>query len=240
LGVTNIEWTNVTWNPVTGCTKVSEGCKNCYAEQFAKRLKAMENKRYENGFELTLHWDKIKEPLKWRKPRLIFVNSMSDLFHEKIPMEFIEEVFYTMGKADHHIFQILTKRSKRLREVARLLKWHDNVWIGVSVENQNNVYRIDDLRQVPAKVRFISFEPLIGRITDFSLEKIHWVIVGGESGARARSIQSSWVRIIRDRCIQERVPFFFKQWGGRTSKANGRILDGEIWSEYPCYNFIAK
>ncbi len=198
MGDTNIEWTNLTWNPVTGCTKISSGCKNCYAEQFAKRLKAMKNRRYKNGFKVTLHWDKIEDPLKWRKPRLVFVNSMSDLFHDKVPLEFIEKVFSIVKKADSHIFQILTKRSERLKKVAGCLEWPENLWIGVSVENQDTIYRIDDLRQVP------------------------------------------WVRIIRDRCRQEDIPFFFKQWGGRTPKAGGRTLDGEIWDEYPESNVIAR
>ncbi|MFW6029995.1 MAG: DUF5131 family protein [Halanaerobiales bacterium] len=234
----NIEWTNETWNPVTGCTKISSGCKNCYAEKFAKRLKAMKNKRYKNGFSVTLHWDKIEDPLKWRKPRFVFVNSMSDLFHKKVPLKFIKSVFYTIKKADNHIFQILTKRSSRLKQVAGDLDWPENLWIGVSVENQDNINRIEDLRQVPSEVKFISFEPLIGPITNFSLDKINWVIVGGESGTKARPIKASWVRIIRDRCQQEEIPFFFKQWGGRTPKAGGRTLDGKIWDEYPEHDIV--
>lgn len=232
-GRTNIEWTEVTWNPVTGCDKVSAGCKHCYAERMAKRIQAMGHPRYENGFELTLHHDLVERPLKWKKPRVVFVNSMSDLFHENIPLSFIQDVFATMHRASQHTFQILTKRSKRLLELAPFLPWPANVWMGVSVENERYVWRVDHLRQVPASVKFLSLEPLLGPITTVSLEAIDWVIVGGESGPGARPMKADWAREIRDRCTAEGVPFFFKQWGGVRRTAAGRTLDGRTWDEYP-------
>ena len=189
-----IEWTESTWNPTTGCTKISDGCQNCYAEKMAKRLHAMGNKRYKNGFKLTLHYDLIDLPLRWKKPRLVFVNSMSDLFHEDMPFEFIEQVFQTMQKARQHIFQVLTKRANRLIELAPYLPWSSNIWQGVTVENGKVLNRINQLRKVPATVRFISFEPLIGPISKLDLRGIHWVIVGGESGPRARLMKAEWVR----------------------------------------------
>lgn len=230
---TRIEWTEVTWNPVTGCTKVSPGCKYCYAERFAQRLRGMGNKRYRNGFEVTLHPDLLDLPLRWRTPRLVFVNSMSDLFHELVPVEFIRAVFDTMRRAHWHTFQVLTKRSKRLLTVADQLPWPPNVWLGVSVENQAYTGRVEDLRAVPAAVRFLSLEPLLGPIPHLPLDSIDWVIVGGESGPKARPVDPAWVREIRDQCKVRGVAFFFKQWGGRNRKAAGRELDGRIWDEMP-------
>lgn len=229
----NIEWTEVTWNPVTGCDKVSAGCKNCYAERMAKRIQAMGNARYKNGFELTLHHDLIERPLGWKKPRLVFVNSMSDLFHEDVPLSFIQDVFATMEEARQHTFQILTKRSRRLAEVAPLLPWPENVWMGVSVENNRYIWRVDDLRKVPAAVRFLSLEPLLGPIESLSLKGVDWVIVGGESGPGARPMEADWAREIRNQCNASRVPFFFKQWGGVRRTAAGRTLDGRTWDEFP-------
>ncbi|GBG09529.1 hypothetical protein PAT3040_04179 [Paenibacillus agaridevorans] len=231
--LSSIEWTEATWNPVTGCTKLSEGCRNCYAAQMAKRLHAMGNKRYENEFKVTLHPDLIGLPLKWKKPRTIFVNSMSDLFHKEIPQQFIQSVFDTMVEANWHTFQVLTKRSDRLLELSQQLPWPVNVWQGVSVEDQRVVHRIESLRAVPAHVRFLSIEPLIGPLNNLDLTGIHWVIVGGESGPKARPMEESWVRNIRDQCIEQNVAFFFKQWGGVQKHRHGRELDGRTWDEYP-------
>jgi protein gp37 len=228
-----IEWTDATWNPVTGCTKVSPGCKNCYAERLAARLQAMGNRRYRNGFAVTLHPDQLALPVRWSQPRQIFVNSMSDLYHEAVPEEYIRRVFDVMVRADWHVFQILTKRAERLLELAPRLPWPPNVWQGVSVENTRYCWRIEHLQQVPAAVRFISVEPLLGPIPNLPLEGIHWVIVGGESGPSHRPMNPSWVREIRDHCLTAGVPFFFKQWGGRTPKAGGRNLDGRTWEETP-------
>lgn len=232
----HIEWTEATWNPVTGCTKVSEGCRNCYAEKMAKRLHAMGNRRYINEFKVTLHYDLIDLPLSWKKPRRIFVNSMSDLFHKDIPFEFIKAIFNTMQAAHWHTFQILTKRSERLLELAGRLPWPPNVWQGVSVEDKRVVHRIDHLREVPAKVRFLSLEPLIGPLENLNLKNIHWVIVGGESGPGARPMNPEWVRDIRDQCIKNNVAFFFKQWGGIQKHRYGRTLDERTWDEYPVPN----
>lgn len=229
----HIEWTDSTWNPITGCTKISTGCKNCYAERMAKRLFAMGNPRYKNKFDVTLHNDLIEKPLEWKKPRMIFVNSMSDLFHKDVSIKFIKDVFEVMKKADHHIFQVLTKRSKRLVELAPHLPWPNNVWIGVSVENQQTVSRIDDLRMIPSKIRFLSVEPLLGSINSMSLEGIHWVVVGGESGPNSRPLKKEWVRTIRDNCTINGTSFFFKQWGGTNKKKTGRELDGKHWNEMP-------
>ena len=228
-----IEWTDATWNPVTGCSKVSPGCKNCYAERLAARLEAMGNPRYRNGFEVTLHPDQLTLPLRWKGPRKIFVNSMSDLFHEAIPDDFIKQVFDVMAKADWHVFQILTKRAKRLEALAAQLPWPENIWQGVSVESEEYTWRIHHLQEVPAAVRFISVEPLLGPISRLPLKGINWVIVGGESGPRFRVAQPIWIRSIRDQCLRTKVPFFFKQWGGFTSKAGGRQLDGRLWSQLP-------
>jgi protein gp37 len=233
VNTTKIEWTESTWNPVTGCNKISPGCKNCYAERMAKRLKVMGSYRYINEFNLTLHEDVIDEPLSWKKPKTIFVNSMSDLFHEKIPMEFIQKVFNVMVKAEWHTFQILTKRSERLAELSKFLPWSKNIWMGVSVENQEYTYRINNLQKVPSAVRFLSVEPLIGKITKLDLRGIDWIIVGGESGPKARYMDPEWVRIIRDKCNEQNVPFFFKQWGGVNKKKTGRILDRKTWNEMP-------
>lgn len=227
-----IEWTEATWNPATGCTKVSEGCKNCYAEKMAKRLQAMGMKRYQNGFRLTLHWDLIDLPLRWKKPRKIFVNSMSDLFHPEVPDEFIKKVFETMNCASHHIFQVLTKRPERVAAIAHQLSWTSNIWMGTSVENMRVIERVDHLRKVPARVRFLSCEPLLGPLK-LNLEGIHWVIVGGESGPGARPMDGQWVREIRDQCVKENVAFFFKQWGGVQKHRTGRMLDNRTWDEMP-------
>jgi len=231
--MSSIEWTESTWNPVTGCTKISEGCRNCYAATMAKRLHAMGNPRYQNGFNVTLHENLIELPLTWKKPRRIFVNSMSDLFHKDIPVDFIQKVFATMERAHWHTFQVLTKRSDRLLELAPSLPWPKNVWQGVSVEDSRVQYRIDHLRQVPAQVRFLSVEPLIGPLDEPNLQDIHWVIVGGESGFGARPMEESWVRSIRDRCNESGTAFFFKQWGGVQKHRTGRILDGRTWDEFP-------
>ncbi len=228
-----IEWTDATWNPVTGCTKISPGCKNCYAHRMARRLYAMGQARYRNSFAVTLQPDVLQQPLRWNQPRKIFVNSMSDLFHPDVPLNFISRVFDVIGEADWHTFQILTKRSERLAEIADKLPWHPNIWIGVSVENVDYTFRISDLKRVPASVRFLSVEPLLGPIPKLPLQGIHWVIVGGESGPGARSINATWVRTIRDRCIVYSVPFFFKQWGGTRKKLTGRHLDGRTWDQFP-------
>jgi len=225
---TGIEWCDRTWNPVTGCNKVSPGCTHCYAEALTKRFHA----NFPNGFDVTLHYDRITQPYKWKKPSRIFVNSMSDLFHEDVSIEFLKQVFDVMRETPHHIYQILTKRDKRLVELAPQLEWSDNIWMGVSVENQNYVHRVDSLRQVNAKVRFLSCEPLLGSL-QLDLTGIHWVIVGGESGQKHRPMQEEWAQSIRAQCQDTGVAFFFKQWGGRTPKAAGRLLDGQIWDAMP-------
>jgi protein gp37 len=229
----HIEWTQATWNPVTGCTKISQGCKNCYAERLAKRLQLMGAYRYRNGFGLTLHPDILELPTKWRKPKLIFVNSMSDLFHKDVPADFISKVFETMANCPQHTFQVLTKRSSRLAALASKLSWPPNVWMGVSVEDSRVTHRIDDLRQVPAAVRFLSVEPLIGSLGTINLGGIHWVIVGGESGPRARRMESTWVEDIFQQCRSASVPFFFKQWGGVRKDLTGRILHNRTYDEMP-------
>lgn len=228
-----IEWTEATWNPVTGCTKISSGCLNCYAYSFAKRLQAMGNPRYRNGFNVTLHEDLLERPLSWRKPRMIFVNSMSDLFHEDIPFEFIAKVFSTMEKAHWHTFQVLTKRTERLKELYPQLNWPSNIWLGVSVEDKGAKHRIEALRNTPAAIKFLSCEPLIDDLGDLDLSGIDWVIVGGESGPKARVMEPDWARSIRDECIRNNIPFFFKQWGGVNKKKAGRLLDNKIWEQYP-------
>lgn len=232
-GNSSIEWTEATWNPVTGCSKVSQGCKNCYAERMAKRLVAMGNPRYINGFNVTLHHDLVNLPYKWAKPRKVFVNSMSDLFHEEVPFEFIEQVFNTMNDTPQHTYQILTKRAERLRELAPRLIWGSNIWMGVSVENESVLHRIDELREVTAAVRFLSCEPLLGPLNNMNLEGIHWVIVGGESGPRSRPMEEDWVVDIQRNCTINNVPFFFKQWGGVQKHRTGRLLNGRTYDEYP-------
>jgi protein gp37 len=228
-----IEWTECTWNPVTGCTKVSPGCQNCYAERMARRLQAMGQPNYRNGFRLTVHPHMLDLPLHWRQPRSIFVNSMSDLFHKDVPLDFIEKVFDVIRRAPQHRFQILTKRSKRLKELSPRLAWPDNVWMGVTVENQDYTHRIDHLRQTGATVKFISFEPLLSPIPNIDLTGINWAILGGESGPGARPMPREWVTDIRDQCIAGKVPFFFKQWGGVNKKANGRTLENRTWDQIP-------
>ena len=229
----NIEWTEMTWNPVTGCVKVSQGCKHCYAERMAKRLKAMGSERYVDGFKPTLHEDLIDLPRRWRAPRTVFVNSMSDLFQEAVPLEFIRKVFATMADCPQHTFQILTKRSSRLRELADKIDWPENVWMGVSVESARVVGRIADLQSVPAAVRFLSCEPLISSLGDLDLNGIHWVIVGGESGPGARVMREEWAQRIRGHCEAQGVPFFFKQWGGVRKERFGRELNGRTYDEMP-------
>ena len=231
--LSSIEWTESTWNPVTGCSKISPGCKNCYAERMAKRLKAMGSSRYQNGFKVTLQEDIGELPLEWKQPRIIFVNSMSDLFHKDVPCDFIVKVFDTMERAHWHTFQILTKRSDRLVQIAPYLPWPENVWIGVSVESQKYTERIHELIKVPAAVRFLSLEPLLGPISKLPLRGIDWVIVGGESDPKARPMEREWVIQIKRRCQDMEVPFFFKQWGGVRKKEAGRELYGRTFDEMP-------
>lgn len=230
---TNIEWTEMTWNPVTGCTKISAGCKHCYAETMAKRLKAMGSVRYRNGFKLALQEDLVELPLKWKSPRVIFVNSMSDLFQENIPIDFIQRVFDTMHRCPQHQFQVLTKRAERLVEVAPELGWSKNIWMGVSIENQDYAYRSELLSQVPAHIRFLSVEPFLGQIKQLPLSGIHWVIVGGESGSGARPMEPEWVEEVYLQCKAHDVPFFFKQWGGIQKHQTGRELFGRTYDEMP-------
>ena len=229
----HIEWTESTWNPVTGCTKISPGCKHCYAERMAKRLKAMGQSNYLNGFEVTLQEQALETPLKWKTPQVIFVNSMSDLFHNKVPNDFILRIFNVMNRADWHCFQVLTKRPERLLELNDQLPWQSNIWMGVSVENEDYMWRIDLLRETSARIKFLSLEPLLGPLQDLDLTGIDWVIVGGESGPGARPMKASWVRNIRAQCRKADVPFFFKQWGGVWKKKSGRLLDGLTWDEMP-------
>jgi protein gp37 len=228
-----IEWTEATWNPVTGCDQVSPGCAHCYAKTFAERWTGVPDHPYEQGFKLRLWPERLEQPIRWKRPRMIFVNSMSDLFHEDIEVSFIEEVFKVMGEASHHTFQILTKRHKRLAEIAPQLDWHPNVWMGVSIENRRFVERADRLREVDAAVRFISAEPLLGPLDGLDLTGIDWLIVGGESGPKHRRMDPTWVTDLRDLSVAEGISFFFKQWGGRTSKSGGRTLDGRTWDELP-------
>lgn len=229
----NIEWTDSTWNPVRGCTKVSPGCKHCYALTFAERWRGIPGHPYEQGFDLRLVPEKLEEPLRWKSPRRVFVNSMSDLFHDGVPEHFIRRVFDIMREAHWHTFQVLTKRAERLAELAPRLVWPDNVWQGVSVESERYLPRIANLRRVPAAIRFLSLEPLLGPLPRLPLAGISWVIVGGESGFKHRPMDANWVRQIRDQCRRKGVRFFFKQWGGRFPKAQGRMLDGREWNEMP-------
>lgn len=233
MAQSRIEWTESTWNPLTGCTKISPGCKHCYAERMARRLKAMGQPNYVNGFELTMHEQVLEKPLAWKTPQVIFVNSMSDLFHKDVPLEFIQQVFGVMKRAHWHQFQVLTKRSERLMALSPYLEWTDNVWMGVSVENEKYTFRIDQLRKTGAEIKFLSVEPLLGPIPGMDLRGINWVIVGGESGPGARPLEREWVVSIRDQCLRARVPFFFKQWGGVQKKKRGRTLDGRTWDQMP-------
>ena len=232
-----IEWTDATWNPVTGCTKISAGCLNCYAERFAERFRGVQGHPFENGFDLTLRPERVEQPLKWRTSKMIFVNSMSDLFHKKVPYSYVDQVFDTMEKANWHVFQVLTKRSSRLRDyinkryVDRPAPAH--IWLGVSIENGDKKSRLKHLQDANAAIRFLSIEPLIGSVGDLNLGGIAWVIVGGESGPRHRPMQPEWAREVRDQCVDSNVAFFFKQWGGFRPKTGGRKLDGAHWSQYP-------
>lgn len=228
-----IEWTEATWNPVTGCTKISAGCKFCYAERMAKRLQGMGQQNYVNGFRLTLQPQMLHRPLEWKRPQMIFVNSMSDLFHRDVPLSYIRRVFEVMTEAHWHTFQILTKRAERLEELSPKLDWPGNVWMGVSVENAEHVYRIEHLQRSGAHVKFLSVEPLIGAIGTLQLQGIHWTIVGGESGPGARPMKKQWVLEILRQCRRARVPFFFKQWGGVNKKKTGRLLNNRVWNEMP-------
>jgi len=229
----HIEWTDATWNPVTGCTKISPGCKHCYAERLANRLKLMGQKNYLNGFEVTLQPQMLELPLRWKAPKRIFVNSMSDLFHEDVPLEFIQRVFHIMCTADWHQYQLLTKRAERLRELSHHLPWPPQVWMGVSVENTDYVQRIDHLRKTGACVKFLSLEPLLAPLRKLDLREIDWVIVGGESGPGARPMDPAWVVDIRDQCMRAGVAFFFKQWGGIRKNRTGRELEGRTWDQMP-------
>ena len=233
MGQSSIEWTEQTWNPVTGCTKVSPGCKFCYAEKFAKRLQAMGVENYKDGFKLTLHPHMLEKPLEWKKPSIIFVNSMSDLFHKNVPDDFIISVFKTMNKASWHQFQILTKRPERVLEMNKMLHWSPNIWMGTSVENEDYMERIDIISRTSAKIKFLSLEPLLGALPNMNLKKIDWVIVGGESGFKARPMEPEWVLDIQKQCKAAKVPFFFKQWGGKNKKKAGRQLKGRTWDEMP-------
>ena len=233
MSSSKIEWTDSTWNPLTGCSKVSPGCKNCYAERMAKRLQFMGIDKYRNGFELTIHENVLEEPLSWTKPQLIFVNSMSDLFHKDVPREFIDRIFDVMRRAHWHQFQILTKRAERLAELDPHILWPNNVWMGVSVENLTYMHRIEMLSNTHAAIKFLSLEPLLGPLANMNLKGMNWVVVGGESGPHSRPIQAEWVRDIRDQCLHSRVPFFFKQWGGTNKKKTGRLLDLRTWDELP-------
>jgi protein gp37 len=233
MAQTKIEWTEATWNPVTGCSKISPGCLNCYAERMTMRLKAMGQANYVNGFNVMTHEHTLGLPLGWKKPQMIFVNSMSDLFHPSVPKEYIQRVFSVMDFADWHTYQVLTKRAERLVELNDKLIWPEQIWMGVSIENDDYKYRIDLLRATSAKIKFLSIEPLLGPLTKLNLKGIDWVIVGGESGPGSRPIKASWVADIRDQCVKAKVPFFFKQWGGFNKKKNGRQLEGEYWNQMP-------
>ena len=233
MSKTSIEWTEVSWNPTTGCNKITSGCKNCYAQKMSFRLKAMGLKKYENGFNLTLHDKTLEEPYHWKKPRIIFVNSMSDLFHEDIPFEFIAKVFKVMNENQNHTFQVLTKRAEKLHHYHEKLNWTNNIWMGVSVEDDKTINRIDYLSKTGAKLKFLSCEPLLTALPDLNLKKIGWVIVGGESGVNSRPIKEQWVLNIQHQCSENKIPFFFKQWGGKNKKKNGKELNGKIYQEMP-------
>ena len=237
-----IEWTEATWNPVTGCDRISAGCDNCYALALSRRLKAMGAEKYQQdgdprtsgpGFGVSMHASALSQPLGWRSPRVVFVNSMSDLFHARVDVGFIRDVLDVMRATPQHTYQVLTKRAIRARRLSDQLEWPDNMWLGVSIENISVMHRVDELRRIPTAVRFLSCEPLLGDLEGLDLSGIDWVIAGGESGPNYRPVELSWVRSIRDRCLEAQVPFFFKQWGGRTPKARGRTLDGRLWDEMP-------
>lgn len=231
--ISSIEWTDATWNPVTGCNQISSGCKNCYAKTLSHRLKAMGVENYSNGFELSLQPHMLERPARWKKPKRVFVNSMSDLFHEKVPDAYIQKVFKVMNENPKHTFQVLTKRSERLKKISSQLNWSENIWMGVSVESSSFLQRADDLKQSGAAVKFLSVEPLLSSLGDIKLEDIDWVIVGGESGPGARPLDPDWVREIRDQCISTNTAFFFKQWGGVKKRKAGRLLDGRTWDQFP-------
>jgi protein gp37 len=239
----SIEWTDATWNPVTGCTKITAGCDNCYAARFSERFRGVRGHPFEQGFDLTLRPDRVDQPLKWKRSRMIFVNSMSDLFHKGVSKQFVDSVFETMERADWHVFQVLTKRSSRLRDYLKCRYGSGvsppHIWCGVSVENASGAARIEHLRAAPAAVRFLSIEPLIGAVGPIDLSGVHWVIAGGESGPKARPLHIEWAREVRDQCRQQSVPFFFKQWGGVRPKSGGRELDGREWSEFPLADGVA-
>lgn len=233
MAASKIEWTEETWNPITGCTKCSAGCEHCYAEKFAKRLKAMGNERYKDGFKVTVHRDLFEKPLEWQKPKMIFVNSMSDIFHDDIPEQDILELFGVMNRANWHTFQVLTKRADRMLELSDRINWTDNIWLGVSIENANYIHRCDILKQTGAQIKFVSAEPLLGSLAELDLEGIDWLIVGGESGAGSRPMEKEWVIELRDKAKEAGVPFFFKQWGGTRKKKAGSLLDGKQYKQYP-------
>lgn len=236
MAVSSIEWTEKTWNPTTGCTKISAGCKFCYAEVMTRRLAAMGQQKYADGFrKVKAHQSELALPFAWRKPSVVFVNSMSDLFHTDVPISFIADVFAVMNQCPQHTFQVLTKRADRLAEIAPLLNWTENIWMGVSVEDDRVLGRIDDLRLTPSAVKFLSLEPLLGPLPNLNLTSIDWVIVGGESGFKARPIREEWVLDVRDQCQAAHVPFFFKQWGGKNKKLAGRLLQGQTYDEMPAY-----
>ena len=231
--LSKIEWTETTWNPVTGCTKISYGCKHCYAERMSKRLQAMGMEKYRRGFEVVVHESVLQEPLKWKSPSLVFVNSMSDLFHKAVPTEFVQSVFGVMNEASQHTFQVLTKRPGRVKQIDARLDWAPNIWLGTSIESEKWLHRLERLKSTGARTKFLSLEPLLGPLPDLDLAGIDWVIVGGESGPGARPMDAEWVREIRDNCVDSNVPFFFKQWGGVFKKRTGRTLDGRTWDEMP-------
>lgn len=236
MGKSKIEWTGSTWNPTTGCTKFSAGCTNCYAEIMAKRLKAMGLNKYKDGFRLSIHENALSEPYTWKKPKLVFVNSMSDLFHEGIPFEFLKSVFKVMNDNPQHIFQILTKRAEQLAKYACILNWTENIWMGVSIEDFTQINRLKFVNYCNASIKFLSLEPLLTKLPKLDLSEIDWVIVGGESGPKSRPMKKEWVLSIRDNCSEFNVPFFFKQWGGRNKKKTGRLLDGKLYDDMPVFN----
>lgn len=233
MAQSNIEWTEMTWNPTTGCDKISAGCKFCYAEIMSKRLQAMGLEKYKDNFEMRIHEEALDTPYTWKASKVVFVNSMSDLFHKDIPLEFIKKVFKVMNNNPQHVFQVLTKRAERLLELHTELKWTHNIWMGVSVENNTVTNRIDSLRNTNARVKFLSLEPLLGPLPDLNLENIDWVIVGGESGHKPRPMDADWVIDIQEQCKKNDVAFFFKQWGGKNKKAAGRLLNGRTYDEMP-------